>query len=452
MSTPRFASVVLCVCIWACSSPVASAAGSEPERDRLLRAFFAAKERQAQELTEQLELKVAPEVWDYFRAGIKGDWGTLTNGYAALRKRSSQYEDSRPEPELANPVWQTIVETSCAYGFFADVDFPLALRYGRDVMEHIKPGSIYFGGTDPGRGVITALSEDHAAGKPFFTITQNALANGDYLRYLEATYGGAIYTPVNNDAHRCFKDYIDHATRRLAAGTLKPGENVRVVENRIEVSGLVAVMSINACLAKVIFDRNSDREVFVEESFPLDWMYPHLVPHRAIFRLNRKPVAKLPAQAIAEDHAFWQRRVVELIGPWLKQDTSLPEVCEFAERIHLRRETSDFAGDAAFLRSQSAQKTYGKLRSAIAELYAWRFKESSMAGQSAVMAREADYAFRQAFALHPTTPETVLRYGAFLLAQSRRADAARLVETALKLDPENKQLRDFEREIAKARK
>ncbi len=33
-------------------------------------------------------------------------------------------------------------------------------------------------------------------------------------------------------------------------------------------------MSINALMTKVIFDRHPDREFYVEESFPLDWMYP----------------------------------------------------------------------------------------------------------------------------------------------------------------------------------
>ena len=34
----------------------------------------------------------------------------------------------------------------------------------------------------------TALSRSHATGDPFFTITQNALADGTYLEYIRATF------------------------------------------------------------------------------------------------------------------------------------------------------------------------------------------------------------------------------------------------------------------------
>ena len=63
---------------------------------------------------------------------------------------------------------------------------------------------------------------------------------------------------------------------------------------RVQVSGQVAVMSINGLLAKVIFDKNPDREFYIEESFPLDWMYPHLEPHGLIMKINRQPLAELP--------------------------------------------------------------------------------------------------------------------------------------------------------------
>src|SRR5581483_10331432 len=59
---------------------------------------------------------------------------------------------------------------------------------------------------------------------------------------------------------------------------IKPGEDVQVADNRIQINGQTAVMSINGLLTKVIFDHNPTNEFFVEESFPLDWMYPYLTP------------------------------------------------------------------------------------------------------------------------------------------------------------------------------
>ena len=44
---------------------------------------------------------------------------------------------------------------------------------------------------------------------------------------------------------------------------IKPGEDVRVVDNRISVSGQVAVMAINALLTKIIFDKNPTNEFYV---------------------------------------------------------------------------------------------------------------------------------------------------------------------------------------------
>ena len=69
-----------------------------------------------------------------------------------------------------------------------------------------------------------------------------------------------------------------------------------MVDGKVQVSGQVAVMGINGLMTKVIFDRNPDREFYVEESFPLDWMYPYLEPHGLIMKLNRQPLAQLPAE------------------------------------------------------------------------------------------------------------------------------------------------------------
>ena len=65
---------------------------------------------------------------------------------------------------------------------------------------------------------------------------------------------------------------------------IRPGEDVRVVESRVTVAGQVAVMAINGLLTKVMFDHNPKNEFFVEESFPLDWMYPHLTPYGVIMK------------------------------------------------------------------------------------------------------------------------------------------------------------------------
>ena len=72
---------------------------------------------------------------------------------------------------------------------------------------------------------------------------------------------------------------------------MKPGEDVKIDRRtQVQVSGQVAVMNINGLLTKVIFDHNPKNEFFVEESFPLDWMYPHLTPFGIIMKINRQPL------------------------------------------------------------------------------------------------------------------------------------------------------------------
>ena len=64
----------------------------------------------------------------------------------------------------------------------------------------------------------------------------------------------------------------------------------------------------------------------------------------------------------------------------------------------------------------------------------------------------ADFAFRQAWAICPYSPETVIRYVNLLISQNRRSDALLVAETAAKM-PEmkgNEQLRAFRDCIGKS--
>ena len=82
-------------------------------------------------------------------------------------------------------------------------------------------------------------------------------------------------------------------------------------------------MSINGLITKVIFDHNPDREFYVEESFPLDWMYPYLEPHGLIMKLNRQPLAQLPAETLARDREYWRKLVAGMLGDWLDEKTTV---------------------------------------------------------------------------------------------------------------------------------
>ena len=96
-----------------------------------------------------------------------------------------------------------------------------------------------------------------------------------------------IYIPSPEDSQNCFQSYEEDVARRQQLGQLKPGEDVNIENGRVQVSGQVAVMEINGLLCKVIFDNNPTNEFYVEESFPLDWMYNYETPFGVIMKINR---------------------------------------------------------------------------------------------------------------------------------------------------------------------
>ncbi|MGO9199718.1 MAG: M56 family metallopeptidase [Limisphaerales bacterium] len=416
----------------------ASTPDAKPWFDARLRAFFTAKARQAHQLAELENKSLAPEVWPFFQAGMSGDWPTTTNLWSAMRRRAGQYQNTNADEKIcATTVWPTILEADLAWEQFADWKEKYVLAYGNDIIKSIPPGSIYFGGTDPGRGVITAMSESHAEAKPFFTLTQNALADATYLDYLRAMYGHRIYTPTAEDSKKCFDDYMADAQRRIPLKQLKPGEDVRLVRGHVEVTGQVAVMTINGLLAKVIFDRNPDREFYIEESFPLDWMYPYLSPNGLIMKINRKPLPELSEQVVQKDREYWSNYVRPMLGDWLEYDTPVAKVAAFAEKVYGKHDLGGFNGDPQFVEDTSAQKAFSKLRDSIGGVYAWRINNAKTPADKQRMTKEADFACRQAYALCPVSPEGLFRYVQLLLTLNRLDDALLLAETTLKLDPEN---------------
>ena len=68
----------------------------------------------------------------------------------------------------------------------------------------------------------------------------------------------------------------------------------------MQIGGQVSVMNINGLLTKVIFDHNPKNEFFVEESFPLKWMYPHLTPFGIIMKINRQPLPELTEEVVRQ--------------------------------------------------------------------------------------------------------------------------------------------------------
>jgi hypothetical protein len=309
------------------------------------------------------------------------------------------------------------------------------IRLNRILIEEAYPGLIAksIGGVYPDMEIITATPDDHA---------------------------------------RCFNEYMNDVQRRMQTKQLRPGEDVKVVEGRVTVSGQTSVMAINALLARVMFDKNPDREFFIEESFPLEWMYPYLTPYGIIMKINREPLPELNEDILKKDHEFWSKYSDRAIGNWITYDTSIPDICSFVEKVYYRRDYTGFKGDPKFVRDSDGQKAFSKLRSSIAGVYLWRERQLATEMQRVQLAtnpaehqrlteayqrmlKEAEFALKQSFAFCPYSPEATFRYLDLLLRTGRGQDALLVARTALKFDPHNQTLKgaigDLERYQASQR-
>lgn len=417
--------------------------------------FLTAKQRQIREFAATITNPVPHIVWRFFDAVSEDDWQTATNLAMHIDMASHRYSvstnDDALTPALATLIWPPISESYGAYGQFHDWNNRWLHRFGSAIIHSIPPGNIYFGGTDPGRFVVSALCDSQVDGKPFFVLTQNQLADQTYLDYLRAMYGKKIHIPTKEDSQQVFKDYCKDAQKRLKLGRLKPGEDVRMVDGHIQISGMVSVMQINSLLVKKIFDNNPDRQFFIEESYPLDWMYPYLTPHGLIFCLNHRKQAELTTAEVATNQAYWKKLTDETLGPWLNEKTSVKDLCNFAWKYGLGKHLDGYKGDKNFAANVDTRKTYSKLRSSQAGMYAWRAKHASSADERKRMYDAADLALRQSYAICPYSPEAVYRYVNLLLSHQRLDDAILIAKTSMNLEPDNPQFKGLLHQLMKQR-
>ncbi len=278
-----------------------------------------------------------------------------------------------------------------------------------------------------------------------------------------------IYIPDNDDMQRSYAEYMADAQQRYIHDTdpakrneqrqMRQGEiPVPMGDGRISISGQASVMAINGLLTKIIFDRNPTNDYYVEESFPLDWMFPHLSPYGVIMKINHQPLSEVTDEMVKRDHKFWSDYSSRLTGNWLNYDTSVKEIADFVDKVYIQHDYTGFTGNRRYVRDEQAQKSFSKLRTAIAGIYAWRVgelvgtptpPEYLATGEArARMIKEADFAYRQAFVYCPFSPEVTYRYVQFLIyIEGRYEDAHTVAATCLKFDPNNEELKRMEREL-----
>ena len=366
---------------------LAGAAG--PDFSQTVRDFSADRYKLIQELSSRLNLPLPPETEAFFQAALAGDWTAASNRFAELK---SDDACQTRRPALTNELWAPVHETWGLYEVWAGLqkDSELLAAFTGPILDSLPAGSIYFGGTDAGRFAVTAVNALKDP-PPAFCLTQNGLADNTYMAYLRATCGDRIWLPTQEDSNSAFKQYVDD----VKEGRIPAGADIKIEDGKVSVHGVAGVMQINGLLARLIFDRNKDQHpFFVEESFVLSWMYPHLEPHGLILKLNPEPLAALPPETVAADQRFWAETEAKLMA--------MP----------------GFAGNAV------ARKMFSKLRAAGAGVYEFRKLDA-----------EAEAAFRQAIRLCPISPEANFRLADMLATRQRSKEAVQVLEDYLSANP-----------------
>jgi tetratricopeptide (TPR) repeat protein len=254
----------------------------------------------------------------------------------------------------------------------------------------LATNAIFFGGTDPGRFVPTYMVFCARVRPDVVVLTQNALVDKLYLTPTRNLYGQRLWLPAPDEADAVLRGYISEVEH----GRIRNRGEVSFDGGYASLMGRQGVMAVNSRLARAIFETNKTQHAFyIEESDPIEWMYPYLTPHGFIMKINPEPLAHLPPDIIREDRAFWDWQTRRLLDNWR------------------------YRHDAV------AQKVFTKLRCAIGGIYASR-----------KMYAEAEAAYRQAIQLYPLGPEAHFRLAGLFMEQDRLADARRVIAELLRKD------------------
>jgi hypothetical protein len=360
-------------------------------------------------MAKHFHVQVPAEAERFFESAKSGNWEHVRQAFeslSALRKSEAGSED------LAT-LWPVILET---YGVAeAAHDWPAQklLDYGKDVLGSLRPGMVYVGGTDPGRFIPTLLNET-SDGDRHIVLTQNALADNSYLKYIGFLYSDRLATLTPEDSSGVFQEYLANAQKRAAHDQespneekqIRPGEDVRLIDGRVQVSGQMAVMAINEKLFQLLMKKNPDAAFAMEQSFPLASTYAEATP--------LGPIMELRVQD--EQNALTQDRAAQAIDYW-------------------RATTQQLLSDPKAADSSEVRKAYSNMASEQAALFL-----------DHKFSQQAEEGFRLSAELCPYSPEAVFRYVNLLLSQSRFEEAALVAENGAKADPDNSQFKDlFER-------
>lgn len=350
-----------------------------------------------------------PEVEALFAALEAGDWKEVQRLWSELRERSGQYDGSKHDPAL-DPFWPALLD---AYGVAEQAQMWPAerlLQYGEEIMKALKPGAVYVGGTDPGRWIPTMLNEGKG-NEQHVILTQNALADSRYIDYLGELYADRMQTISQDEAKRIIEEYKEDAGRRFEHDQrfpnepkqVKPGETVKIVDGKVELSGQPAVRAINERLLNFLMERNPEMTFAIEQSAPFESTYADAAPAGPIMELGVRE----------EDRPLTEERALDTVAYWREVSAELSPARGPELSSHLRL-------------------AYGKLAANQAALFANRNFDAA-----------AEQTYRLALEMSPNNPEAVFGYANLLSRQNRGREAMPYIERAAQADPERPAFRDL---------
>ncbi len=241
--------------------------------------------------------------------------------------------------------------------------------------EEMEPSSIFFGGTDPGRFVPTYMIYSAKVRPDVYLITQNALADDTYMSVMRDLYGDDIWIPSKDDSSDAFTEYVNSLSPEACAAKGIVTEN-----GRVQVTGALSVMEINGILVKKMFNHERLRhDFYVEESYVIPWMYDYLTPHGLIMKLNnvenqkglKEWFADLCKRANGNPGVFIDEidDIEKTLRDWHANLSVFTKGIARNDMEFWDWYTRRLLRDPAFRRDFAAQKSFSKLRAAIAGLY-----------------------------------------------------------------------------------
>jgi hypothetical protein len=350
----------------------------------------------AHALAKRHRVQVSGVVEHFFAAVESGDWEAIEKAFHEINGGDSSASQNDTRPAGVAELWPAIID---AYGVAEQVHLWPAqklLDYGNAVLGALRPGMVYVGGTDEGRW-IPELLNDTSGGDRHIVITQNGLAAADYLDYLRLQYDGQLANLTDQDSQQAFASYTADAQKRLEHDQqfpdqpkqLRPGEDVQMIDGKVQVSGLVAVMGINELLLQSLMQKNPDLSFAMEESFPLKGTYADAVPLGPLMELR----------ATGQQNQFTQEQASQNLDYW-------------------RGISQQVLQDPEAANSETTLRSYSHNVDSAANLLAAR-------GFSA----EAEQAYQLSTQLWPGNPESVGHLADLMVASGRSDEARQLLKT-----------------------